>query len=150
MVPRNNSSTVVESSATPPPIFASIENDSFVAKFVLKHLRSWVSADNSWRSSRNIEMSLFEHTFIFCAYTEVVSGSVPPNKFQVQILSGSRDTTLGWFIHFLAGPARMYTPQVIWDEEPIRTAQGPRHCFFFFFSHPIHYLRTSSLSPFNS
>ena len=49
----SNIDVLLRSSATPPPIFASIGNDNFVAKFVSKKWRFWVSADISSRSSRH-------------------------------------------------------------------------------------------------
>ena len=101
------------SSATPTPIFASIENDDFVAKFVLKNLaflsfrRYHVETESEYKN-----VSIFIYFFFLRVQCSV---RVSASKFQVQIRSGSRDTIFGWFIHFSAGPAGhhrrwMWTP----------------------------------------
>ena len=100
-------------SALSPPIFILIENDNLYTNLVSKSWCFKVFADISARWSRKKKGLKFSYTFFFRTISGV--SGLRSSNFCSPICSGSRDTTLGSFLRFMAGPARTYLRPYIPD-----------------------------------
>ena len=96
------------SSALSPPNFISIENDNFYRNLVTKSWCFGVFADISARSSRKKKKGLEFFIFVFFSHDQWCV-RVSASHFCSPICSGSRDTTLGSFLRFMARPARRFS-----------------------------------------